>query len=61
MSEDLELLTARVVAEAASDYFLAKRDAQFARLNGGVRKLEKILSQRVAEWECAVDDTSDVE
>jgi hypothetical protein len=43
-SDQLKLLEA--VAEAASDLDVAKHDREFARLNGGVRKLERDLFER---------------
>jgi hypothetical protein len=48
-SDHLKLLEA--VAEAASDLKLAKRDSNFAELNGGLEKLERILFDRTSSWE----------
>ena len=48
-SDHLKLLEA--VAEAASDFRFAKRDAAFAELNGGTEKLERLLFDAVTSWE----------
>lgn len=48
-SDHLKLLEA--VAEAASDFRLARRDAEFAEINGGIEKLERHLFDAVTSWE----------
>jgi hypothetical protein len=48
-SDHLKLLEA--VAEAASDLKLAKRDSDFAELNGGLDRLERILFDKTSSWE----------
>jgi hypothetical protein len=50
----LELLSA--IAEAASDMALAKRDRQFASLNGGVRNIEAELFVKVSAYESFVSE-----
>ena len=50
-----ELDVSRCVAEAASDYKLAKVDRNFARKNGGVRALEKCLLDATKRWEDYID------
>lgn len=41
----------RAVAEAASDLKLAKWDKSFARVNGGINRLEQELFEKVGAWE----------
>ena len=48
-ADHLKLLEA--VAEAASDLKLAQRDRDFAELNGGTEKLQRILFDKTASWE----------
>jgi hypothetical protein len=46
-----QLQKLEAVAEAASDLKLAHGDAEFARLNGGIDKLQRDLNAKVSEWE----------
>ena len=46
-----ELKALRTLAEKASDYKFGKGQKQFAKLNGGVRKLEQELLEATEQWE----------